>query len=173
MSIILHRTPIPLDIFFGNLLDLFFPVEMTVYENAKVLNTFLSINWRTIYINGQGIAYLFWWGWNITKCVLVTLRDSLLVRSHRLISLSSRLTFRWRCCKSLWVWNRLESSANKWKSKTDEQLLNILSKHKFKASIHRQLLDILLFEDDYIDTLTITSRFKQPLSLWYFPLRLI
>ena len=41
--------------------------------------------------------------------------------------------------------------------------LNIrsLSKHKFKAAIHRQLLDILLFEDDYVDTLTITSRFKQ------------
>ena len=35
--------------------------------------------------------------------------------------------------------------------------LNIrsLSKHKFKAAIHRQLLDILLFEDDYADTLTI------------------
>ena len=46
--------------------------------------------------------------------------------------------------------------------KTDEQLSNILSKHKFKSSIHRQLLDILLFEDEYIDTLTITSRFKQP-----------
>ena len=44
--------------------------------------------------------------------------------------------------------------------------LNIhsLSKHKFKAAIHRQLLDILLLyliEDDYVDTLTITSRFKQ------------
>ena len=41
--------------------------------------------------------------------------------------------------------------------------LNIrsLSKHKFKAAIHRQLLDILLFEDDYADTLTITFRFKQ------------
>ena len=39
--------------------------------------------------------------------------------------------------------------------------LNILSlsKHKFKAAIHQQLLDILLFEDDHIDTLTITSRF--------------
>ena len=48
-----------LDIFFGNLLDLFFPVEMTVYENAKVLNTFLLINWLTIYFNGQGIVYLF------------------------------------------------------------------------------------------------------------------
>ena len=36
-----------------------------------------------------------------------------------------------------------------------------LSKHKFKAAIHRQLLDILLFEDDSADTLTITSRFKQ------------
>ena len=39
-----------------------------------------------------------------------------------------------------------------------------LSKHKFKAAIHRQLLDILLLyliEDDYVDTLTITSRFKQ------------
>ena len=33
--------------------------------------------------------------------------------------------------------------------------------NKFKAAIHRQLLDILLFEDDYVDTLTITSRFKQ------------
>ena len=32
-----------------------------------------------------------------------------------------------------------------------------LSKHKFKAAIHRQLLDILLFEDDSADTLTITS----------------
>ena len=41
--LILHRTPIPLDIFFLNLLDLFFPVEMTVY------NTFLIINWLTIY----------------------------------------------------------------------------------------------------------------------------
>ena len=41
--------------------------------------------------------------------------------------------------------------------------LNILSlsKHKFKAAIHRHFLDILLFEDDYIDTPTITSRFKQ------------
>ena len=29
------------------------------------------------------------------------------------------------------------------------------------AAIHRQLLGILLFEDDYVDTLTITSRFKQ------------
>ena len=40
--------------------------------------------------------------------------------------------------------------------------LNIrsLSEHKFKAAIHRRLLDILLFEDDYCDTLTITSRFK-------------
>ena len=32
---------------------------MTVYENAKVLNTFLLINWLTIYFNGQGIVYLF------------------------------------------------------------------------------------------------------------------
>ena len=41
--------------------------------------------------------------------------------------------------------------------------LNIrsLPNHKFKATIHRQLLDILLFEDDYVDTLTITFRFKQ------------
>ena len=41
--------------------------------------------------------------------------------------------------------------------------LNIrsLPKHKFKAAIHRQLLNILLSEDDYVDTLTITSRFKQ------------
>ena len=57
--LILRRTPIPLDIFFWNLLDLFFPIEMTVYENAKVLNTFLLINWLTIYFNVQGIVYLF------------------------------------------------------------------------------------------------------------------
>ena len=49
--------------------------------------------------------------------------------------------------------------ANAWNSIP----LNIrsLPKHKFKAAIHRQLLDILLFEDDYVDTLTITSRFRQ------------
>ena len=35
-----------------------------------------------------------------------------------------------------------------------------LSKHKFKAAIHGQLSDILLFEDDYVDTtVTSTSRF--------------
>ena len=41
--------------------------------------------------------------------------------------------------------------------------LNIrsLSKHKFKAALHRQLLDILLFEDDSADKLAITSRLKQ------------
>ena len=49
----------PLDVFFFNLLDLLFPIEMTVYENAKVLNTFLLINWLTIYFNVQGIVYLF------------------------------------------------------------------------------------------------------------------
>ena len=43
-----HSTP--LDIFF---LNLFFAIE-----NAKVLNTFLLINWLTIYFNVQGIAYL-------------------------------------------------------------------------------------------------------------------
>ena len=39
--------------------------------------------------------------------------------------------------------------------------LNIrsLSKHKFMATIHRQLLDIL-FENYYVETLTITSRFN-------------
>lgn len=47
--------------------------------------------------------------------------------------------------------------------------LNILSlwKHKFKGAIHRQLWDILLFEDGYVDTLTITSRFKRLWSLRY------
>ena len=40
-------------------------------------------------------------------------------------------------------------------------IIRSLSKHKFKAAIHRQLLDILLFEDDSADTLAITSRFKQ------------
>ena len=30
-----------------------------MYENAKVLNTFLLINWLTIYFNVQGIVYLF------------------------------------------------------------------------------------------------------------------
>ena len=41
--------------------------------------------------------------------------------------------------------------------------LNIrsLSKHKFKAAINRKILDIVLFEDEDVDTLTITSRFKQ------------
>ena len=34
-----------------------------------------------------------------------------------------------------------------------------LSKHKLQAAIHGQLSDILLFEDDYVDTLTSTSRF--------------
>ena len=35
-----------------------------------------------------------------------------------------------------------------------------LSKHKFKPAIHGQLSDILFyFEDDYVDTLTSTSRF--------------
>ena len=52
-------------------------------------------------------------------------------------------------------------------------LIRSLSKHKFKAAIHRQLLDILLFEDDSADTLTITSRFKQLWSLRYFSFRLI
>ena len=50
----------PLDIYIFNLLDLFFPIEMTVYENAKVLNTFLLINWLTIFLNVLGIVYLFW-----------------------------------------------------------------------------------------------------------------
>ena len=34
-------------------------IEITVYENAKVLNIFLLINWLTIYFNFQGIVYLF------------------------------------------------------------------------------------------------------------------
>ena len=50
----------PLDINIFNLLDLFFPIEMTVYENAKVLNTFVLINWLTIFLNVLGIVYLFW-----------------------------------------------------------------------------------------------------------------
>ena len=29
--------------FFGNLLNMFFPIEMTVYENSQVLNTFMLI----------------------------------------------------------------------------------------------------------------------------------
>ena len=32
---------------------------------------------------------------------------------------------------------------------------------KFKAAINRQLLDIVLFEDEDVDTLTITYTFKQ------------
>ena len=30
-----------------------------MYENAKVINTLLLINWLTIYFNVQGIVYLF------------------------------------------------------------------------------------------------------------------
>ena len=40
--------------------------------------------------------------------------------------------------------------------------IRTLSKHKFiKAAINRQLFDIVLFEDEDVDTLTVTSRFKQ------------
>ena len=46
------------------------------------------------------LLIFFWWGWNITKCDLAILREA---RSHRLMSLRSRLTFFSRCCKSLWV----------------------------------------------------------------------
>ena len=45
--------------------------------------------------------------------------------------------------------------------------LNIrsLSKHKFKAAIHRQLLDIQFFEDDYADTLTIMYRSNRSFNI--------
>ena len=81
--LLLPRTPITLDIFFLNLLDLFLPTEMTVYENAKVLNTFLLINWLTICFNVQGIVSLFLMRMKYYKMCFSNI-ESLLARSHRL-----------------------------------------------------------------------------------------
>ena len=54
--------------FFWNQLDLFFPIQMRIYDSAKVLNTFLFINWLTIYLKFKEL-FIFFDEDEILQCV--------------------------------------------------------------------------------------------------------
>ena len=61
--------------------------------------------------------------WNKTNLVLSVFSDNLLAQSHSCTLQSSLLIVNSSDCKFLWEWDKFESSAKRWRSRTEDALL--------------------------------------------------
>ena len=74
--LILHRTPTPLDIFFEICWICSFQLRWQSMRMPRYLTPFCwLIGLPSISMFKEELFIFFWWGWNITKCVLAILRE--------------------------------------------------------------------------------------------------
>ena len=93
--LILHRTPIPLDIFFKICWICSFQLRWQSMRMPRYLTLFCWLISLPSISMFKELFIFFRWGWNMTKCVLAILRDSLLARKSRTIAWKVFGTLKW------------------------------------------------------------------------------